>query len=144
MRLLENRYYPGRRPGELQPYSSQGGFPGMNEELSSTAIYFANACLKCSEMAPNRDLAHRYHKIRKRISQFAEVVAHEPYPVLLIGKYLCGIASDIEGVQERFAQINEPTTLLAGSNEEFNAAWQTLHQMLVDPAIVAPGYVGHQ
>lgn len=114
----------------------------MNEELSKKAMYFAGTCLKCSEMAPNRDLAHRYHKIQKRIVQFAEVITHEPYPVLLIGRYLCGIASDIEGVQERFTQISEPTLLLTEFNEEFNAAWETLHQLLVDPAIVAPGYAG--
>jgi hypothetical protein len=116
----------------------------MNEELSNKAMHFANACLKCSEMAPNRELAHRYRRIQKRVFQFAEVVAHEPYPVLLIGRYLCGIASDIEGVQERFTQISEPASLLAEFNKEFDAAWETLHRLLVDPAIVAPGYAGQQ
>ncbi|HLI05158.1 MAG TPA: hypothetical protein VKV40_01160 [Ktedonobacteraceae bacterium] len=112
----------------------------MNEELSNKAMDFANACLKCSEMAPNRDLAHRYHRIQRRVFQFAAVVAHEPYPVLLIGRYLCGIASDIEGVQKRFTQIGEPPVMLTEFNQEFDTAWETLHRLLVDPAIVAPGY----
>jgi hypothetical protein len=116
----------------------------MNEELTRKANCFANACLRCSEMAPNRDMAQRYHKIQKRIAQFIEVVGHEPYPVLLIGKYLCGIASDIERVQERYDQINEPIALMAAFNEEFNVSWDDFHRALVNPEIVAPGYVGRR